>query len=511
MPLDISSLSDDEALQLLGQIIDQASDMGDAGMASSALELCDGLASRVSGSLEIELCYFRANAWSVIRHVKHQEKEVVWLWDQKEILQEIYWLRYAVRHDSFGALDPLRQAQILVNTGNILSHIGRPIEAVEYWKRALAILPRFGMAVGNLGFGYEVYAKLLYDKNHAVVILKAAYDLLVTTKEKGIIWDNPGFKLVQQQMFERALSIAKHIDIKKVGGVSLNGFSLGKTKTEEKYRRWVLENFLFLNPLNDIGLHTIAAQDVLHLPDIVTNIGEPPSLIGFYNQLKQEFVSARYALWQGTLTAGNYKRHFSDNDVLLTDTLDYPVYGISIEKIKFAFRSAYSLFDKIAFFINDYWNLEIPAERVSFHSVWTEKKGNKNQLRQVFRENPNLNLRGLYWLSKEFSDKETNQEVNLGNVMEPDAEQLRTIRNHLEHKYLKVHDDICGYGKEIPHFSDKLAYHLTLAELTDKTLRLMKRAREALVYLSLAVHREEQIRAEKRTGMAMPITLPRWE
>src|SRR5690606_34435688 len=136
---------------------------------------------------------------------------VVWLWDQEEILHEIYWLRYAVRNDSFGDLDPLRQGQILVNTGNILSHIGRPIEAIEYWKRALSIVPRFGMALGNLGFGYEVYAKLLYDTGHAVVILKAAYDLLVGTNEKGVLWDNPDFKPIQKQMLSRASSISRHI------------------------------------------------------------------------------------------------------------------------------------------------------------------------------------------------------------------------------------------------------------------------------------------------------------
>src|SRR5690606_29904562 len=134
-----------------------------------------------------------------------------------------------------------------------------------------------------------------------------------------------------------------------------------------------------------------------------------------------------------------------------------------IEQVKLAFRSAYSLFDKIAFFINEYWDLRVASEKVSFHSVWTEKKGKKKQLRHELLRNPNLCLRGLYWLSKEFSDKETDLAVSLGSVMEPDADKLRTIRNHLEHKYLKVHDDMWGFGREYesPHFSDKLAYHLT--------------------------------------------------
>lgn len=509
----LDELSPSDALGLVGDLIDDATDKALPEQAQQALEYCDVLEKRLDATQRVELDYFRANAWSVIRRANHRDESAVWEWDQPEILNEVYCLRSAVRATEFSSLDTFRQCQMLVNLGNILNHIGRPIEAFEYWRRALTIIPKFGMAAGNLGLGYEVYAKSLYDRGHAVIILKAAYDLLVTTEGKDIVWDGLGFKSIQQQMLGRASLIDQHIDINKVASISLDGFSLGKSKTEEEYRCWVLENYLFLNPLNDIGLHTIATQDVLHLPDIVTKIGEPPSLIGFYNQLKQEYISARYVLWQGALTAGQYKQHFSDNDVHLTNTLDYPIYGISIEKIKFAFRSGYSLFDKIAFFINHYWNLEIPADRVNFHSVWTEKKGNKKQLRQVFWRNPNLSLRGLYWLSKEFSDKEINQEISLGRVMEPDAEHLRIIRNHLEHKYLKIHDDIWSYGKdyESSHFSDNLAYHLTLTEMTDKTLRLMKRVREALVYLSLAVHREEQLRAKKRTDMAIPITLPKWE
>lgn len=513
MPPDISSFSNDEAMQLLGQYIDQATDLVDADMARGALTLCDELASRVSGATEVQLCYFRANAWSAIRRAKHQDEAAVWQWDQDEILHEIYWLRYAIRHCSFGELDQLRQGQILVNTGNTLHHIGRPIEAIEYWKRALSVAPRFGMAMGNLGGGYETYAKLLYDKGQAVVILKAAYDFLIETKESGVLWDNPEFKQVQQKMLERASTISRHVDIEKIESISLDSFSLGKSKTEKEYRQWVLDNTLFVNPLNDIGPNTIAAKDVLHLPNMVMNIGEPPSLIGFYNQIKQEFISARYFFWQGTLTAGNYKRHFSDSSVDLSNTLDYPIYGVAIEQIKIAFRTAYSLFDKIAFFINEYWGLGVDSEKVSFHSVWIEKIGKKRKLHQKFLENPNLCLRGLYWLSKEFSDKETDQGVNLGNVMEPDADQLRTIRNHLEHKYLKVHDDIweiCREHESSP-FSDKLGYHLTLTELTEKTLRLMKRSREALIYLSLAVHQEEKIRARKRTSLPMPMTLPKWE
>jgi len=74
----------------------------------------------------------------------------------------------------------------------------------------------------------------------------------------------------------------------------LDGHEVGKSKKERAYRLWCLNNTLFLNPLNDIGPHRIAAQDILHLPPFVMSLGEPPALFGLFNQLKQEFVTARW-------------------------------------------------------------------------------------------------------------------------------------------------------------------------------------------------------------------------
>ena len=60
-----------------------------------------------------------------------------------------------------------------------------------------------------------------------------------------------------------------------------------------------MKNYLFLNHLNDLGDYNIAAHDVLHLPNMILEIDqnhvEFPS---FFNQLKQEYVSARYLIYE---------------------------------------------------------------------------------------------------------------------------------------------------------------------------------------------------------------------
>ena len=59
----------------------------------------------------------------------------------------------------------------------------------------------------------------------------------------------------------------------------------------------------------------------------------------------------------------------------LTNTFDYPAYGLAVEQVRTAYRVAYSLFDKIAFFLNDYFSLNIPLSQVSFGRVWKDKGG----------------------------------------------------------------------------------------------------------------------------------------
>jgi len=272
-----------------------------------------------------------------------------------------------------------------------------------------------------------------------------------------------------------------------------------------------------LNPLNDLGPLPISARDVLTTPDIVVAIGEGPYYPGYFNQIKQEFVSARYLYYEG-ISAG--EPHFSDRDVLLYNTLDYPSYSVAVERVKAAFRVFYSLFDKIAYFLNHYLRLCIPERSVSFKTFWYQALDKNKGLRADFQQRQNWSLRGLFWLSKDlFEDKD---KPDFRESLEPDAQELYDIRNHLEHKYLKLHDDLWpgppSAGDWISTaLADTLAFSMYRREFQAKTLRLIKMARAALIYLSLAIHCEEQQRAKERgphgivPGMRLDISDNDWK
>jgi hypothetical protein len=258
-----------------------------------------------------------------------------------------------------------------------------------------------------------------------------------------------------------------------------------------------LRHRLFINPLNDLGAHAIAARDVLTLPstsaDISTSSASPPAIYGFFNQMKQEFVSARFSLFQGMTARG---QHYSDRDVLLYDTLDHPAYGLATERVRSAFRTAYSLFDKIAFFLNSYLQVGLKPTAVSFDRVWRETKGTRPLL-QRFEAHPNWPLRGLFWVSKDLFEPDAH------GVTDPDASELADIRNYLEHRYVQLHG-LDGLAAPLLASPNDLTQSLLISRFEDKTLHLMKLARAALIYLSLAVHREEAIRHAAQPASGKP-------
>lgn len=498
--------SPDEALRAIAQAIDAAADRGDAELTSQALAWCDELEPLLESEVQLVLLdYFRANAWANRMVAKRGDAAAVWAWDQEELQRQVYLLRRALARPVFGELDLVCQCQILTNLANQLDTVGRFVESRQLWTRSLSLLPVFWMARANRGRSLMHYAHALYDPGHKAVFALAAHRDLSDALSHMVEHPELGYTRLRSTFAANAAAIEQHFDL---GAISANyrpeDHSLGRSKAEQAYRRWCLKEDLFLNPLNDLGPDPIAAHDVLTLPHFVTAVCETPVLVGFFNQLKQEFVSARWLYFEGISADGV---HASDRGVLLYNTFDYPALGLGVEQVKVAFRMCYSLLDKIAYFLNHYMTLGIPEKRISFRHVWREKE--TGPVRPEFLSSENWPLRGLYWLSKDLFESDFKE------VMEPDARSLHELRNHLEHKYVKVLSTMAGPSSKSVSgaFADTLAHVVSLPDLEGKALRLLQLARSALIYLSLGMHREE---ARRREGApsdmpVMPMPLDPWD
>lgn len=487
------SLPDGEVVEVIGKMIDEAAEVGDIEGTQKAIQLGNYIDEKreLSDYHHALLTYFKSVAYADV-HRKAMTESKTATWNSNEAEDEIIAIRSALQAPGFEKLPDGRKCQIYTNLANTLRRYGRIPESIEYYDQALELKPRFAMARANRGIVLIRYSDQLYDPGHQGLFLAYAHaDLATAISQESRILDQLKSRV---QWWKQTLE--GHLDERGVSlpelQISLYGHSKGKSTAEIAYREWCLENRLFVNPLNDLGAYSIASADPLTTPTMVLPVGEGPTYQGAYNQLKQEFVSSRYLLYDGL---DSRKPHFSDRDVMLYDTPNKPVYSLDIEKVKISFREFYSITDKIEYLVSDYF--ETSRDSVNFRNVWVEKISKRGAVFDdefVIERVGNSPLKGLFWLCKDIAPKAVNLGEEYVRSLEPDAQDLKELRDALEHRYVKVVD--IDEDESLP--DDRLAYVIRREDLYNKALKLAKLVRNAVVLLSLAIHHEEKERVKNR-------------
>lgn len=475
-------------LVVLTEKLDHATD--DRNSASLELLISEALELAQSNDFDFisqaNLFYSIATAYSDLSYIigeldneDFHEKQLYYFRKSIDLLNENKWNCEASYIPYIKGLE----LPLFTNYASALDRVGRRIEAILYYNKALSINSDFSMAIGNLGITYWHYAELMYDPLHRDILHHFAYQYLKKSLE-----NNEGLISEASSIFKKYIEMydEQYIEFLET---QLNIPKLTFDNVEEEnYKQWVLNNNVFINPLNDLYLNEMYfASDVLHLPSMIIKLNSTHKLHGLFNQLKQEYVSARYLFYE-TITQID-RPHFADKDTYLINSGDYPSYSIRIEKNKLAFRSLYSIFDKTAFFINDYYELGIQEKDINFRSIWlSEKRGRYGyRYQNVLSPQDNAALNAIYWISKDIYNK-------LFESPKPRAKELNDIRNGFEHKYVKIYNEF--FPERIDGSVDDLAVYLSESKLFDITLEIMRMVREVLINLSLAVHIEETKRKE---------------
>lgn len=482
----LSKLGDQEAIECAGALIDRSTDASSEVGINRAFGMLKEIGRRsLMPSHAALLHYFRANAWMARRIVNGETESR--MWEQRSRQEHILALFMARNHPGFDSLDDVRRCQILTNLGIQLSGAGRFVEAIERWDEALEILPNFAMANGSRGDGLNCYARASEDRYDLEVLSLFAHKSYTAAITPGALWDAVYPPSYKEHFRSGAKWIEQALPLDAIeGDLDLDGPSLGQDNEERAYRRWCLTHRLFLNPLNDLGPHPAAACDYIMLPSLRVGPEERgmPPIIGLFSQMKQEYAFARLLLYEGS---PDDRVHFADRGVRLSNTLDYPSFSIATEKTRTAFRLAYSILDKVGYLINAYWQLGTSPHRVGFRSVWYDQTDDKPKLHERFCSYENWPLHGLFWLSKDIFDEQFQRVTN------PDAQEIFIIRNHLEHKYLQVHQGWSSAAIREP-ITGSIGHSIASNEFAAKALRLLKITRAAMIYLPLAVHAEERVR-----------------
>lgn len=382
---------------------------------------------------------------------------------------------------------------LLTNYANDIDSCGRILEALRLYREALSINPCFAMALGNYGKALSALANIVNDGNHYLELHCYAFQAI-----------NRALELEDSNLYEDARTHFEKIAdgySEKVGilqeclqsDITFDTYDLGLGE-EKQYREWCLKQHLFLTPLNDVIEQESAfahdpltithfTEDIGHCDSVTGNKGEPPRWFAMINQLKEEYVYARYLCFASTQLSGGV--HYADKNVKLSNGLDYSNYSIRLEQMKSAYKILYGMFDQIAYFINDFWKVGFSERRASANNVFKSEKYPMD----------NFALGALYWTYREFWD-------TYGDANAAYENDIVNLRNALEHKFVKIHEYSWHRGLTLENDN---FYHLDETKFEKYTMRLLVLAREALMYLVYAIGINESKRDNNGRAVSLSI------
>lgn len=362
--------------------------------------------------------------------------------------------------------------QALVHLGALYDHFGRFQEAQFMFLQAGHLLPSDYMWRFNLGFslgsthGFYERRSEPFVLAHAKAILKQYVDKPETTKS--------------------ATALYEKIKDWKTPDLSDDKVVEYDDSDEGRYNKWVNDYWLRLNSYNDINPHSSLAQDDSLYFDAVFSPNQDPDfgfrMFTLLNEIKQEFVSARYMLYRYFQDSGSL--HFSDKGVRLSDNAEYSNYCYHIEVAKSAFRALYSLLDKIAYALNEYLGLGEPGTSVSYKDIWYS-----NKKKRILRENITdykrvCSLAGLLFIRNDIYGADESY------LQDETTMRLKAVRNAMEHRAIVITDD--------DEFDDSgLALKITRAEFEEVAMSLISIVRQAIFCFVNTVNHIEYDKKQK--------------
>ncbi|AMJ76759.1 LA2681 family HEPN domain-containing protein [Alteromonas stellipolaris] len=351
---------------------------------------------------------------------------------------------------------------------------------------------------------------------------------------------------------------------------TLSGSS-ADTKKEKDYLIWCAEHRLFINELNGISTSEVVNHDVLSLPSFTARINtlltttEELSFHGHFDEMKTDYCYARYLAFMGS-SIPLFEEHFFNSTFEHVDTLDYEINSLKTNHLKSCFRISYSIFDKISFLLHRFFELDTIQNdhQVDFKKVWFKPRS--QELKSIFQSSGNDYFRALYFISREIRQggRNTPDEQDPSYWFDPDTLRLFEIRNAMEHRAFKLVDAVChshhskdnsngieecrsmilnvqqnielisqqllreqGKKDELENQLEKLRGQESslVKDLDEKermssyftivgveefellTMKLLTLAKDALVYLSLAIHYEESNKPQN--GLVLPSFVPK--
>jgi len=306
--------------------------------------------------------------------------------------------------------------EVKANLANELKRLDRVIEAIDLWNCDFSLKGDAPFVSSyHKGLALWKLSEYINDSGHAERYNFEAYKIL---KKLSLLIS----KSTHEELAEYLKNNQKIKEFLKWGDgayktkKNFEDFIDKKrySKEEIKYRKWCLENKLFLNHLNDLTTSAVANQDIIQFPNHSAPFTKIPYFSAAFSAIKREYCFARFMAFEGI---NKIHPSYENKKLYLTDTLDYVRYEGYIEKLKTSLRLSFSVLDSLANLMHHYFLNKKPI-KVKFTGRF---------IRENLRSFDNKFITSLYWLAIDLRGEDKDEEAP-----NPDGKKIRDVRNAME-------------------------------------------------------------------------------
>ncbi len=390
------------------------------------------------------------------------------------------------------------RVQALTNLANSYDSMGRDVDALAAYERALAVDPAFGMALGNKALTLLGIAP--FAQEHQAALLAEALDGFdAALNDRNRILEIGGTRALE--CFEEGRAQIKPPDDHDGAPV----VDRQRPEWSDPYLGWCAQHALFLHVSLRCLSESYEELDPLFFGGITVGIGDDEQrhakdLLDAFNAVKQDYIAARYLLWLGDGHGNPIREHAAavSGRAGFLDTLRYARWGVRTGVAVQAFAAATNLLDKVACLVHLYYGTSRRTTGISFRYLW-HPRGNPNRPAVMDAElADDAASRGLRALCDLSCDLEVDSPLN----------RLVERRHSATHRFLTVHSMDPGVEAVDGDWLDRVQW----SELIDGALQLLTTARSAVIYLArtidLAEQKADEARRVKAEDEGKPLLIP---
>lgn len=479
-------------LEEIGKKIDASSEKGNTtGITDCINELNLLLENDKNKTSSFYVNYYLSNAYYCLYQITNPKN------DLKKRPNNIYLQKakkyYRIVTKESDKLNIFFKKQLLVNFGNCLDYLGRSIEALDLYNEALIIDPKFSMALGNKAIAANYFSSITGIYRGAITI--ETYQILkqiITDPELVRIGGVAAKNYFNKEADKIGLTIKNKLYLKKK--IKHKPYSKKNlSEFEISYLDFCINNDLFLNfHIQDKNCEAAVCDPIFI--ETITKINDETSfynLARYINQIKEDYSVARVLLFQSEFRKNKDFSNISKRTNYVYP-LDYSQCHIYNGFLKSAFKTSYDILDKIAVFLNTYFDLGISENQISFDSnpeknscIWTKKiKDEKSEeliIKDELLEKGNISLFALFDIFLDFRNQE--------------YKTIKDIRNAITHRQLTVFEDIVEKKEKI--YVNKILISISHEEFLIETIKLMKLIKAAIIYTVNCVNLKEGKKGNK--------------